>query len=412
MDVYTLLSTGVSVKQHINNGHKALQRYIHRFPDNWRSWELMARLLLTEVNNMESDVAYSAAAWAWMLYESDERNLITNYHRYGKTLKQCAGDRWKVAKTLAYSTLACGKHSSIPGDMDALKAAQRLVHSHPYNAESWSILSSACHARTVYTKITKNETVLNNECRRFSEFVANHSSDKLHAWATKQNMLSCIIDHKHEAVAELASKITINFEESDVFVSLSECDVALHQSQEVEGHVIDELENLAFSQSTSLLSKKMISSALQCMGMYERSHKVLVNLLKTEPNNRFNILLRIAHLGLTAAATGCDITKWIDVATNASIGAVKLNGESPVALLLDALCHKANKNNKKMKSSLHKALTTTPHPMCQAKLLSSCLLYNFYQQQNDDVALQKLVEDLKGFGTGFWEKMQEILLTN
>ncbi|XP_078484011.1 tetratricopeptide repeat protein 37 [Ciona intestinalis] len=375
-----LLSISVNIKPDPKHAVTTLQRFIHRFPNQWQLWELLSRVVLTEPTYMHSNIAYIAANRACNLYTSDDGSQARNHHRYDKSLRQLVNDDFKVKKSLAYSVLACGKHDPSQGShlkVDALKAAQRLVHSHPNSVESWSILGSACHARTIYSKVKTGMGMLNDECKSISNFVTNQSSDKLHEWAIKQNMLSCIIDHDHDAVTDLASKITLNFEESDVFVTLSESDVTHHRSQAIEGHVIDELDNVAVSQSSSLVSKKLIASAYQKLGMYEKAYDVFFNMLKLKLNKleRFNLLIRVAHLGLVAAAIDCDVTKWVNIASDAVNESVGLNGDSPVVQLLEGLCHRMSKNKKKMKSAFDRLISNEScHPMCESQAIAeSCL---------------------------------------
>uniref|UniRef100_H2XVM3 Tetratricopeptide repeat protein 37 n=1 Tax=Ciona intestinalis TaxID=7719 RepID=H2XVM3_CIOIN len=120
-----LLSISVKIKPYPKHAVTTLQRFIHRFPNQWQLWELLSRLVLTEPTYMHSNIAYIAANRACNLYTSDDGSQARNHHRHDKSLRQLVDDDFKV---------------------DALKAAQRLVHSHPNTVESWSILGSVCHA--------------------------------------------------------------------------------------------------------------------------------------------------------------------------------------------------------------------------------------------------------------------------
>nr|CAB3267341.1 tetratricopeptide repeat protein 37-like [Phallusia mammillata] len=398
-----LLEVASSLMRDRQSAHRKVQKYIHRFPHEWRFRVLLSHMI--QIRTVNVPLSLVMARNGFLCYTNDVTCASINRDLVRQSGTRCLENHRKSITSLACSLLSSGKHRfgsshlNKSGD-DALKSAQRLVHCHPYSTESWSVLSASCYANSIYSKLKEQPDKLDSICRRLCSFVEqNSSSDELIRWSTKQKFLSLIAGSHFNEVIDLASEITDDFEETDVYVTLSECALEFEKNGNISKSQINELNNIATSKSSSLHSKIIASHALKCVGMYKAAHSALASTLSNSPpssDHRTSLALRSFVVAFEASrnASPDELNAWILLCSEA-VNAAKREESQAATILAEGLCRYLEKNHRKCRVMLNRALDSgqwySGGKLCMGRSIAAWYLYRNLHERNDAMEMEKLL---------------------
>ncbi|XP_076800929.1 superkiller complex protein 3-like [Clavelina lepadiformis] len=368
--------------QNPSKARVSIQKYIHRYPNEWRFRDILSQLLCSNNSSMACTSAHQS-----------KKNFNQDDVISSQDGKKCRKDHQRMSLTHSTTALANGDHRS--RSADPFKTCQRFLHSHPYSTKALALLGASCHAHSVLSSFTTDRAVLLPTTQSLANLLAQNSDGKLHAWAVKLNMLSCLVEHKHEVVEDLAKKISVDFEESDVIGLLSECDKQFQATGAIDDVTKCEVGNIARSKSATKLTKQLIAHIFDCDGSTDEAVAQIQDELKLSDERGTSVALKSAHLAYQAARRGGDgVDTWCAKAREYINEAIRVSGDLPLVQLMDGLCHRLAASSRKTKSALNKVLNnpTSGNSLCTCKNIAAWYLYMLHHDKNDHQQMTKLLE--------------------